>query len=961
MGATSRQVTFGRFRLDAASERLWAGADAVALRPKAFAVLQYLVEHAGELVTKQQLLEAVWPATFVSDAVLKDSIRQLREALADDPASPRFIETAHRRGYRFIGQITPVAVAESNPVSTAGAATAPAPATYGPPVFVERRRSGRERLLGRDAELAKMRGWFERALRGERQVIFVTGEPGIGKTTIVNAWLEEASALPDLWIARGQCFEQYGSSEAYLPVLDGFSRLGRAGAADGSRVIDLLRQHAPAWLLELPSLLSQLPAADREALRQQVPGATRERMLREMAGAVEAMTASAPLILVLEDLHWSDYSTLDLIAYLARRRDPARLIVIGTYRPVEVILGDHPLKSVKRELQAHRLCQELPLEYLTEDDVAQYLAGRFSRHALPRRVAKVIHQRTEGNPLFMVNVVQYLVDEQVIVQRGEDQENRRWELRDGFEAVESGVPENVRQLIERQVERLSPDERRVLEGASCVGMECSSRAIAAGLDESAAWVEEHCEALVRRHQFLSPARLVELPDGTITPRYKFSHMLYLEVPYHLLPPMRRAQIHGRIGACGEAVYGKRVGEIANELAMHFEQARDLPRAVTYLLMAADNATHHSAHHEAMSLARRGLQALAPLPDTPERAKQEFTLRAILAVSLMAIKGVGDAELDETCTRALELCGRRASPQAFMAWWLRGLVHYHRAELQSAVEICAQLREMANGLPESLLLVEAHRATGVTFVELGRFREAMPHLNRVSALYETSRHHAYASFVGHDPKVVSDCFAARALWALGDPDGALARIDEGVALARTLGHALSLVLAIDFAAHIHQLRGEPARTRERADEVIALADEYGLELWSAFGHIYRGWASAQRGEVDEGVQELRSGLAAYDATGARLWRASFAALLAESLGRAGQAEEGLTVLADALASVRRSGEQYPTAELLRLQGELLMARGRRAEATRSLEQALAVAREQEAVSWQRKVAASIELC
>jgi predicted ATPase/DNA-binding winged helix-turn-helix (wHTH) protein len=601
-----KQMTFGGFRLDPANERLWRGDQAVPLRPKAFAVLRHLVAHRGQLVTKQQLLETVWPATFVTDAVLKDSIRQLREALQDDAAAPHYIETAHRRGYRFIGELTEHAGVRAD---------RPQPAV--PAMSVD--------VLGRDAELARMRGWLDRALRGERQTVFVTGEAGIGKTTLVNALLDGVDTAGGFWIARGQCLEQYGAGEAYLPVLDAFSRLGRSPG--GERIAALLRQHAPAWLLELPSLI---PAAERDTLPARAPGATRERMLREMAEAIEAMSTEAPLILVVEDLHWSDYSTLDLIAFLARRRDPARLTVIGTYRPVDVILSEHPLKGVKRELQAHALCQELPLEYLTEDSIDQYLASRFPRHDFPQRLTRLIHRRTEGNPLFMVNVVQYLVDERVIVHQAGGEGS--WTLGGGLAAVESAVPENIKQLIEKQIDRLSADERKVLEGASVVGMECSCVAIAAGLDEPIEWVEEHCEALVRRHQFLGPGRVVELPDGTFTPRYKFSHVLYLEVPYRLLPPMRRAQIHGRIGRSGESIYGERVGEIAGELAMHFEQARDPVRAIKYLLQAAENAMHRSAQYEAADLARRGLNALESMPATPVRSEQERSLRTILGAA-----------------------------------------------------------------------------------------------------------------------------------------------------------------------------------------------------------------------------------------------------------------------------------------------------------------------------------------
>jgi predicted ATPase len=635
-------------------------------------------------------------------------------------------------------------------------------------------------------------------------------------------------------------------------------------------------------------------------------------------------------------------------------------MVIGTYRPVDVILSDHPLKSVKRELQAHGLCQELALEYLTGEAVAQYLDARFPGHRLPKRLGRLIHRRSEGNPLFMVNLVDFLVDEGTIDRR----EEGRLMLGDLAE-IESSVPDSIKQLIERQIERLSPDERRVLAGASVVGMECSSTAIAAGLDQQIAWVDEQCEALVRRHQFLSPPRLVELPDGTMTSRYKFSHVLYLDVPYGLLPPMRRAQIHGRIGQSGEAIYGDRVGEIAAELAMHFEQARDMPRAVKYLLQAAENARHRSAQHEAAALASRGLRALATLPDTPTRAQQELNLRVILGVSLMAIKGFAAAEVEDIYQRARALCAEQgASTQSFTVHWLLGLFHYFRAEMQQAHEIARQLLAMAADLGDPFVVIEANRAVGVTLVDLGRFDEALTHLDTVSALYETASYRVQASFAGQDPKVVSECFAARALWALGDPDRAMERLGRGLSLADALSHVESQVVATYFAAHLHQLRGEPSQTQERAETVIALADEYGLELWLAFGHIHRGWALAEQGQVDEGIQELRRGLADYEATGARLWRAHFLGLLAQAFGRAGRIEEGLTAAADALTLVQQTGENFSTAELYRLQGELLALRaadGNKSvapKARESFERALSIARTQRATSWERRTDTSL---
>jgi DNA-binding winged helix-turn-helix (wHTH) protein/predicted ATPase len=910
-----QQTAFGEFRFDVANECLWRGTRAIPLRPKPFAVLKYLVERAGQLVVKQELLDAVWPDTFVSDAVLKDCIRQLREALADDAGAPRYIETAHRRGYRFIaatdanqphttverGQ-THVPAEPADHVNTAPVASAVTPPT--------------PRVLGREASLHALRECLTRAWHGERQLVFVTGEPGIGKTALVESFLEQTIAVRSMLATRGQCLEQYGAGEAYLPVLDALTRLCRT--AGGTRIIDVLRQYAPTWLAQMPSLV---PAHEREPLRQESLGATRERMLREIAEAIDALTADTPLVLVLEDLHWSDYSTLDLVSYVARRRDPARLMVIGTYRPVDVILSEHPLKGVKRELQAHGLCRELPLEYLSEPIIAQYLALRFPGHEFPAWLARVIHRRTEGNPLFMHNVVSYLQDEQVIVER-----DGHWRLSGSLTDVERGVPANIRQLIEKQIERLEPDEQRVLEGASVVGMECSTVAIAAGLDADLAWVEAHCEELVRRHQFLLPARLVELPDGTITPRYQFVHVLYLEVPYGRIPAMRRAEIHRRISQAGEAIYGDRVTEIAAELAMHFEQARVWPRAASYLLMAAENAMHRFAHHEAAALVRRGLEALARLPADPERIQQEIALRMILGVSLMAVKGYADPEVEAVYLAARALCdGRPASAEQFTAIWSLGLLSYFRAEIPKATAFAEQLLDLGAVLRDPALMMEAHRALGVVCVEAADFANARKHLAQASALYQQTPQHPHVLATAHDTLVVSHCYLARALWAQGSPDEALDSINTAVRLADQHPHRESRVIAAYFCAHVHQLRREAAATRERAEGLIALSEEYGLELWTAYGRILRGWAMAAQGDVVAGIDEMRRGLSVCEKSGARLWRPHFLGLLAEALAKAGQIDDAIARIAEGLAASHDTGELYSQPELHRIKGELLMAK------------------------------------
>ena len=348
----------GPLRLDPANECLWRGTEMLRLTRKAFAALHYLATHPGRVVSKEELFQAVWPAVVVSEAALTTCMREVRKVLADDPKVPQFIETVHRRGYRFIA-----------PLSTTPQPVPSLKSKVQSPQSAIRNRQSAIGLVGREGELAQLHNWLEKALHGERQVVFVTGEPGIGKTTLVEAFLQQIAADGGVWIGRGQCIEHYGAGEAYLPGLDALGRLGRA--PDGHRLLAVLHQYAPTWLVQLPALLG---AAELEALQRRTQGATRERMLRELAEAVEALTAEQPLVLWLEDLHWSDYATLDWLAFVARWREAARFLVIGAYRPVDVIVREHPLKAVKQELQLHGNCEELPLGLLihTSDDRASF-------------------------------------------------------------------------------------------------------------------------------------------------------------------------------------------------------------------------------------------------------------------------------------------------------------------------------------------------------------------------------------------------------------------------------------------------------------------------------------------------------------------------------------------------------------------------------------------------------------
>ena len=952
---SEKRITVDPFRLDLTNECLWRGAQAIKLRPKAFAVLTHLLGRSGQLVTKEELLAAVWPETFVTDSVLKVTIRQLREALDEDPKCPRFIETAHRRGYRFIGRIADSGELSSKDQEVVRSVTVGA--RYPPPDVV-----------GRDETLSMMQSWRDKMLRGERQIAFVTGEPGIGKTSLVEAFARNMSSDPSIRLARGQCLEQYGTGEAYLPVLEAIGRLCR----DHPQVIDVLRVHAPMWLLQLPSFVS---ASERELLGREIFGATRERMLREMGDALEVLTSDLSLVLILEDLHWSDYSTLDLISYLARQRQPAHLMLIGTYRTAELIVSGHPLKAVKQELLAKRQCEELPLEYLSEEAVERYLSLRFPGNGFPAGLARLIHQRTDGNPLFMVNAVDYLVSEGLILGR-ED----RWELGVEIEKVEVGVPESIRQMIEMQVDHLDAETRRTLEATSVAGAEFSALAVGSGLGEDRTAVEARCDELARRRQFIRDCGVQELPNGETVARYGFIHALYQNVLYDRVPAARRVQLHRRIAERGEEVYGERSREIAAELAMHFERGTNYKQAARYLQQAADNAIRRFAYREAVALARRGLKLLERLPDCPERADQELCLQLTLGVPLIAIEGYAAPAVGDVYLRARELCQQIGdTPDVSEVLWGLWTFHVLRADLGTAREIADEFLRLPERMPYPGLAMRGHLMMEVTFMHLGEFAPAIEHFEKALSLYDPERHLDDAVLYSQHPGLAMRCFAAWALWYLGKPDQALERMGEALTLARKLSEPHGLAHAHLFASILHQLRREPQLSQQHADSVVAVSREHGLVMYHTQATLLLGWALIEQGKLDEAIKQMREGLVTYQATGTELLRPQFLALLAEALGKARHPEEGLRELDESLEKALRNRDASYLAEVYRIKGELLLmhtavrgashaaAAGSGALETESSEvvqaegcynQALKIAREQKAKSWELRAVMSL---
>jgi hypothetical protein len=537
-------------------------------------------------------------ADRIEPQALKRNIFELRRALDDSPKNPRFIETLPRRGYRFIAKVGHESVETSN------AATP------------WRARS----LVGRDHALGELRRSLRAAGSGRRQIVFVTGEPGIGKTALVEELQRIAAELdPSVCIAGGQCLEGFGSREAFYPVLEAVGQLCRG--PDGARVVETLATQAPTWLVQFPALVKR---EHRETLQQEILGATRDRMLREICEALESIPLGRPLLLVFEDLHWVDYSTIDFISAFARRRSTANIMLVVTYRPTDIPASNHPLNALKRDLLAHQLCSEIALQPLGEPDIARYLTAGQAGADLPEGLAALVHRHSEGNPLFMVAVLNHFREQRLI-----EKENGAWRLQIPLARIDLEVPESLRQMIEAQIERLGAEEQRTLEVASVAGQSFNPLVNAASANLDAESVDRQCEALARRGLFVRFAGTQDLPDGTIAQRYEFLHALYRGVLYARHAPAHRAMLHRRLGERLEAIYATRLNEVASELAYHFEHGSDWARAVTYLRLAAMVCARRYAPNEATATLHHALDLAAKLPET-SRGRAETEILETLA-------------------------------------------------------------------------------------------------------------------------------------------------------------------------------------------------------------------------------------------------------------------------------------------------------------------------------------------
>lgn len=931
------ELHFGPFRLLGPHGPLLQSGQAVDLPRKPLAILWLLASRAGEVVHKEELLAIVWPKVVVSEGVIATCMRELRQALGDDARAPRFVATAHRIGYRFIEQVTGRAVPTTGARPEAAGLPATAPAPSAPDV-----------LVGRSAECAQLVAAYQRASAGQRAIVFVTGDAGMGKSRLVDAFLDAVGtgAGPAL-VGRGQCIEHFGAGEPYLPVLEAVTRLCRQAA--GAPLADMLRRHAPTWTAQMPGVFGQeprsaaLPLAGEDAV---------QRMPRELAEAVDLATAEQLLVLVFEDMHWSDPSTVDWLAMLARRRERARLLVIATCRPVELIVHGHPLKQVKQDLVTRRLASEMVLGRLAAAEVQDYVAQRMPQRGLAPELAAAVFRRSEGHPLFMVHMVDELQ-----------------QAPDAFTLLDGGaLPQGVRALIEAQVTRLPADTLAVLEAASVAGAEFATAVLGVALQRPADEIEQLLETLARQGQFVEARGLARWHDGTVSGRYGFRHDLVREGLYRRLGSAPRMRLHGAIGARLAAAHAEHASDIASELALHFAHAHDPWRAAQHRTVAGDKAMQRFAPLEAMAHVEQGLAQLAMARasshDRDAGDAAELRLRLIEGAALLATRGYTAPEVETTYSRTLAL-GIALNDASAIGPALSGLFNLYltRAAFAQVQDVADQVLALLQRHPDPVLEMLAHNVRGGALLFSGAAAESLQHVARTQSLYDAQAHRHLLVLYGEDPAMVSHHIGALACWVGGDGDETERHLREGFALTHRLAHPFGQAQMLWMEALIALDGGDLLRAEHASAQLEALCTQHSFPLWQAGGQILRGAALAGLGRHAEAQRWTDQGLQAWRDTGTLLTFPHALAAAARVQLHGGRLDKALQQLAQALEIVERTGERWYEPELHRLQGSWLLQHGGTgasalAQARACFERALLLARAQGARLFERRAAASL---
>ena len=848
-----------------------------------------------ELATGRHPFEASSDMAVLSSIILRDALPPSRV----NARLPREFDAVIMRMLSKKTDLRPSAVEVATLLAAvAEPNSAPAPGTIAS--------AGRGEVVGREIEKAALREEFAIAASGRATMVCISGEPGIGKTTLAEDFLSEVARSSAHLVARGRCSERLAGAEAYLPILDALEDLLKDDP--GQAIRKALETHAPSWQRQIAPFDTGPGAVSAVA--------SQERLKRELAAFLADISEEKPLVLFIEDIHWADASTVDLLAYVLTRLGSSRFFTIITFRPSELQLAQHPFLALKLDLQTRGVARELPLAFLSENEVRALLGLKFPGSAFPPEVARLIHSRTEGNPLFVADIADYLRVKGVIREN-----NGVWQMSGTLPDLERDLPESMRSMVQRKVSQLTEADNQLLIAASVQGHDFDSAVVAAAMGRDGAEVEERLVELERVYTFVYRRDEHEFADGTLTTRYRFVHVLYQNVLYGSLSVSRRVQLSKAVGETILKLQKGAPGSYAAELGFLFEAARDPDKASQFFAAASRNAAKVFANEEAAVLARRGLAQLAKVEESPERQARELSLQSVLGTSLAATQGYAAPDVLIAMARARVLAEELGQqPQLAPVIW--GLFAYYlvSGDMPEARTMADHFLRAAESANDPLMLVGAHCAMGMIMMYTGNVVAARTHCEHAGTLYSREMRPAYHQMYRMDPGVFVHSELARTLWVMGYPDSALAARDVALKLGDESPDPRSKALSHVFASILHQLRREVDKTLEHAAAAITICDEHGVAQERVWAMAIHGWALAHSGNVDQGIRELEASIGIQQSRHAELNLTFALRQLAEALNLKGSYIEARDAAREGLKISERHGEVASKVELYRIMGE-----------------------------------------
>jgi class 3 adenylate cyclase/predicted ATPase len=803
-------------------------------------------------------------------------------------------------------------------------------------------------LVGREEELRLLLSRWQRVREGEGQLALVVGEAGIGKSRLVAEFHDRIRDTPHIWMesAGEQLFEN-SPFHALTEMLSQWLQLQALGGAQRSRakesatcvlkesvacppedegITRLERALASAGLkldeaVPLIAELLQLPVGERYPALTMVPEQKRRHLFAVLMGWVFGAARLQPVVMVVEDLHWLDPSTLELQQLLAEQ---------GATVPLMLLYAARPEFRAPWPMRAHHA--QITLNRLSARNVREMVALVAARNALASESVEAVVERTGGVPLFVEELTR------AVLESGQTKPSGR------------EIPVTLHDSLMARLDRLGP-AKEVIQVGAVIGSEFSYELLCAvhpmaELDLQAAL------AKLTEAELLYVSGII--PDAT----YQFKHALIRDAAYEALLKSRRKELHSRIADVLLRQFPDGVTSAPELLAHHYTEAGLIEQAIPYWGRAGQRATERSANPEAISHFTKGLELLNSKAESPKRIEQELRLQIALGGALIALKGYAAPEAGKAYDRALELCGQVGETPWLFAATL-GLQGFNmmRGELDTARQLAEQLLSMAQKLQNPVLLQSAHYQMGELLYNLGELAKSREYLEQAITLYDPEKDVLSPVY---DGGVLCLGAAAVTLWLLGYPDQGLKRIREALTVAREHSHPFMLALALEYAVMLFLCRREVQATQEQAEALIELSHEQGFALQEASGVTMRGWAMAKQGRKEEGIAQISQGLAATQALGADLSQPSFITFFAQACSEAGQPEEGLTALAEALDLMIRTRARCYEAELYRLKGELLLMQdaSNALQAESCFQQAIEVARKQSAKSLELRATTSL---